>query len=1022
MIWDIERINQMARVRRWLPYALITSLLLTAMVVISMTKQLPPRVYLDFEQDEPVGNRPYEMGWANRQEARCPTITFYNLSGWRMELQGDAIATFRPSRSQNIWNRAVGKLTYRGNGDGNSQPRVLLFPAEPIPIPNGSDCVEMWAYGNRWDWENPPDTPPVRIYVHLSDDEGEIQRILVDGVRWKEWWLLHRKLPTVAKGCHLSALEVEGGWQSEERTLFFDRVVFYEEALPALELPSRPKRNLTLLQGQSPGMNTGPGCLEFPIREETILPINIEWEFRTEVAREGGGYLLRYIGNDCELLYRFDPSQGLSGIGASIGGEPIGQLLFGGGVKFAGEGNEGELILSELRDGVIVVTYANGVAYQMRLWQKSLVIDVSYDNTDLSARGEATELSFGEIRGAQEPRTIYVPFITYGGSNPVVLMGVAGGGQHYFASIWLDWYRSGGSEPYAYPNGELTSTGVRINGGVRYNPKTDGKRNDLFERVFVTVSPTFEEVLPVIPNPVGFNARLAIDKLWQESWGPEDYGREIERSRTLRAYGIAELIQCNHEITWRDGGESFTLRTRAAPGKGGDEALQKHLAHQKSMGWYAGLYTNYCDFAPVNEYWNSDYVQRVSDGNWRSAWPRCWALKPPAAVMFEERLAPIIKGKFHPDGVQVSAYTDVHTAVAPWNYCDYDSRVPGAGTFAQTFYCYGELLRRDSRIYEGPVFSEGTYQWLYAGLADGNYGLTYNGRPIARESLLPTFFLREIHSKECEIGMAWTDWFLQGIADWQLDTDAAIDRFLLHEIAYGTNGWLVEEKFGMQRVCRSYYMLQRLQSRYGLLQPTEISYWNGDELVSTSEAIVMDLPTKRRQMYISYPNGLRIWINDWTGGSGPESIWPVQLDGITYEIPPAGWLAVQGSSFVTFSAMVEGRKVDYLRDIGELRGQGPLMYIDGRGNLTEFPEVKAKGAIAVRLVSQSQVEVIDISKGDGFGLNHPFGVEGIAVKCDVFDIQGNALGTTEIQEGQDYCWINSKPDGHLYLISYSSGS
>ncbi|TLN06278.1 hypothetical protein FDZ71_11085, partial [bacterium] len=309
------------------------------------------------------------------------------------------------------------------------------------------------------------------------------------------------------------------------------------------------------------------------------------------MAREGGGYLLRYIGNDCELLYRFDPSQGLSGIGASIGGEPIGQLLFGGGVKFAGEGNEGELILSELRDGVIVVTYANGVAYQMRLWQKSLVIDVSYDNTDLSARGEATELSFGEIRGAQEPRTIYVPFITYGGSNPVVLMGVAGGGQHYFASIWLDWYRSGGSEPYAYPNGELTSTGVRINGGVRYNPKTDGKRNDLFERVFVTVSPTFEEVLPVIPNPVGFNARLAIDKLWQESWGPEDYGREIERSRTLRAYGIAELIQCNHEITWRDGGESFTLRTRAAPGKGGDEALQKHLAHQKSMGWYAGLYT-----------------------------------------------------------------------------------------------------------------------------------------------------------------------------------------------------------------------------------------------------------------------------------------------------------------------------------------------------------------------------------------------------------------------------------------------
>jgi hypothetical protein len=45
---------------------------------------------------------------------------------------------------------------------------------------------------------------------------------------------------------------------------------------------------------------------------------------------------------------------------------------------------------------------------------------------------------------------------------------------------------------------------LRINGGIRYHPKTDGKRNDLFERIFVTVSPNFEEVLPVIPNPKEF--------------------------------------------------------------------------------------------------------------------------------------------------------------------------------------------------------------------------------------------------------------------------------------------------------------------------------------------------------------------------------------------------------------------------------------------------------------------------------------------------------------------------------------
>ena len=76
------------------------------------------------------------------------------------------------------------------------------------------------------------------------------------------------------------------------------------------------------------------------------------------------------------------------------------------------------------------------------------------------------------------------------------------------------------------------------------------------------------------------------------------------------------LTQCNHEITWRDGGESFTFREAAAPGKGGDEALKQYVAAQRSLGWRSGLYTNYTDFAPVNAYWDTDRVMRRSDGNW----------------------------------------------------------------------------------------------------------------------------------------------------------------------------------------------------------------------------------------------------------------------------------------------------------------------------------------------------------------------------------------------------------------------
>lgn len=100
------------------------------------------------------------------------------------------------------------------------------------------------------------------------------------------------------------------------------------------------------------------------------------------------------------------------------------------------------------------------------------------------------------------------------------------------------------------------------------------------------------------------------------------------------------------------------------------------------------------------------------------------------------------------------------------------------------------------------------------------------------------FDLYQIHTKECDIGMGWTANFGEGIPDWQAPTnlDRTIDRFILHTLAYGHIGWLVEEAHGIARTCRSYYMLQQVQARYGLEQPVRIAYWDGAKLCSVSEA------------------------------------------------------------------------------------------------------------------------------------------------------------------------------------------
>jgi hypothetical protein len=969
------------------------------------------------DPNEKPGERPYEMVWANRQEPAPPTLRFDDLRGWTMQVEGGAQAILQVSRAQNVWNRPIAKLRYKGGGKPGSPVIRVLLP-QPVALPDGADCVEMWAYGNRWDWVNPPDTPPVTLLLNLRDADGKPFQVQVDYVRWEEWWLMHRKLPAgIRFPATLASMEFRGGWQPEWREIFLDSIRFYKESLAPLRVAPRPKRNLTLFAGQSPGANTGEGKLPFPTREETILPMHMSGPYRNETtALKGGTYIFTYSGGEGTLRYSFDPAQGLSGIRAEFNGAPVGRLMDGAGVKTGEKTAGGKLKSAHVQRGVVSAEYDDGTILRLRVKQKSLIVDV------INPTGQAADLSFGQASGVKDPRTLWMPYITYGGSHPSFLISKAGRAQ-VFTSLWPDWYRSNGSELYgAEQAGKDTA---RINGGVRYNLCTDGKRNPMFERLFLTVSPMLEEVMPVVPNPVGLHAKEAADRLWQESWGPDDFQKQAKRSEMLRAYGIEKLIQCNHEISWRDGGESFTLRVHAAPKKGGDEAQRRYIAHQRRLGWYSGLYTNYTDFSPVNEHWTPDAVQRDSSGEWRSAWPRCWAEKPLKAVEWDALLAPQIEAKYRTN----SAYTDVHTAVAPWGYCDYDARLPGAGTFAQTFYAYGELLRNDSRVYGGPIFSEGTYQWLYAGLADGNYGHTYDGRTAGADMLLPIFDLYQIHTKECDIGVSWTSFFCDAIPNWRApeNIDRAMDRFLLTTLAYGHIGWLVEEEHGIGRTCRSYYMLQQVQARYGLKTPRRIAYWDGKTLRSVSEAVLMDLPRTRRQLYIEYPGGLQLWLNDH-----PSEEWRVRVGGQTLALPPAGWAATeemgkrgngvtksqrptpnaQRLALLSYSALHGAGKADYLRS-------DAYVYLDGRGQWFQTPEAGSNGALAITKTAKNRLRVIHISGDGDFMIRRPYGMAGTVTECRAYDVAGKDLGAAKTHDSGAETYVEPVKDAIRYELAFS---
>jgi hypothetical protein len=942
-------------------------LLLSPLLAAQPQKTVP--AINDVEAWQQVGQQPYEMTWTQRQEHPKTLVDFEDLTGWTLELYDGAEGELRRSREQQMWGMYVAKFWYRGTASGS---RIVARPPKPVPIPERFDSIELWGYGNRWAWVRDETTPPAVVSVIINDARGREFTIQLTDINWKQWWLIHRRVPKetleqMVWPASFAGLEISKIRHTEPRYFYCDSLAFYTEQLGPLEFKPQPQRNLRPYRGQIAGLNTGTGKLPFPTREETILPENFEREFRTRVRQLGPRtFEFVYEGRDARVVYQYAPgTANLGEITASVnGGAPL-KPMDGGGVRFADAPEKAapscELLWAALSGEVVEARFRCGsrlVEYNLQLWQKSLVLDVWCDG------GEATELSFGRVSGLSNPRLITIPYLTYGSSNPRVAM-AGSPDKPIFISVWFDWYRSNASEPYFAAEPKVTADSAEINGGMRYIPKTDGLRNNLYERIFITVSPRYEETLPTIPNPPSLRQQEGKQVVWTVT-EPRSFRQDHERSRRIRSYGLDKIMQHSHEVTWRDEGDSFTMRLRAAPQKGGDAMLAWYIRAQNELGWLQGVYTNYTDFSPTNTNWNPDFVQRTPEGEWRRAWPRNYALKPAKAVEMDEYYAPRIKQKF---GVRMS-YTDVHTAVAPWRYCDYDARVPGAGTFAATFYAYGQLLLNDQRIY-GPTQSEATYQWMYAGLESGSYGWVYTNVNLLTHPPDPAFKLYKIHPLEASYGMGYTHYYLDRLdPKWKESPRRRdyVDLFLATTIAYGNLGWLVtdwglDDPLGVEVMTRSYYMLQQLQQQYAFVRPRRIEYAGADgRMLDPSHAHSTGAIAGSR-IHVEYENGTHVWVNRASQGT-----WTVRDSaGRDFRLPPSGWLAWNTAvGLLEFSAEIEGRRVDYVR-------APEYEFLDGRGQWTEYGRLGATGSVVRRDREGGVIELIDIYGNQRIVLQAPAG-------------------------------------------------
>ncbi len=511
---------------------------------------------------------------------------------------------------------------------------------------------------------------------------------------------------------------------------------------------------------------------------------------------------------------------------------------------------------------------------------------------------------------------------------------------------------------------------------------------DCFERLFVTAAPRFEDVLPNIANPRSPWFDVMGDRLWV-AHGASNRESDYAHWASMARLGMDKIVITDHETSWRDGGESFTLRTRTAPGKGGDGSQAWYAKALQDLGYVYGIYNTYTEVTPVNEFWDENYVARTPEGQLRPSWPRCYNLKPARAVEIEARLAPIIEEKFHLS----TAYCDVHTAIPPWYYTDFDARVPGAGTFASTLYAYGEIMLSQKATWDGPVYSEGNAHWYYLGLTDGSYGQDQAAR-LPNNPWLVDFDLLKMHPHGVGFGMGGPTMFYPhnegfGVGDQRV---RRLDRFLAATIAFGHTGFFVQD-LRIPGAARSYFMLQHLGKHYAAETAESIRYANSDgSLLTTSQAVATG-DYKRSQIRTTYSNGLVTIVNGntdetWACPVDNKVLRALSHDGDTMDLAPNGYLAYLMKSgdpvLLVLSNGIDGHRVDYA-DTPE------HVFVDGRGEFTRFAKAATTGSFAAIYDGEGGAEVIPYSPGDGMAVS----LAGQAAEAVALDNDRNIIGPVE---------------------------
>lgn len=896
---------------------------------------------------------------AGRTEREKVNFGFEDLTGWKLSYpKGMVDARFTLSREEPLWDNYVGRLELNhGAVKWDPAAEVVLTPPESFMIGEDFNAVNVWAFGTPWKAAN---RPRLMVSFRLTDADGRPHEFALRSVdqgwpHWDGWSIWHKALPeTVKAPARLDGI-VFTGTNEPHKVLYLDSLSFYkmsEKMLADARVPSW-------------------GELGLPVRPETILPTPVKPSAST--LKQTGEKKWQFASP--RLTVDVEAAGGTLGdIKAIFNGKTFHPALNGGfywadGSKLIPPASplvKAELTSARIDGSRLSLDWlydVNGskqpAKWQLELKNNSLVIDLS------TANGTAAQVKTGGIHQLAGT-VVEVPYMVIRGwRQPSEGPGIFCGDGIYISSLF-DWYnsdasalfsecssRSGGRWEFNQSLGDTTwvadgspkkkdetASTYLINGGAAYDLKTDGTRNPVRERIFLTIDERFDAVLPNIPNPPHRYLKETAEDVWATRMAYEPrprqdfFDRELAMWQEMHALGARKLNVRYHGDLFRvyvprRNGDPITFIEDIEPLIGGDEGLVKLFTGLGALGFRAGLYTDHTLLSPLSyDAWDEDYLTLNVKRDWVYGSSGHHQVKNSRMRNLQKHYNQIFKKKFNP----TCSYLDQLTCPPPWRYTDFDARVPGAGMFSAAYRAFVESLRMEIDDF-GPVLSEGISQWLFAGICD-NYAQTQR----ADIHVMPDFQLRKIHELSNDCGYHMSLFNFKGSG---LKPEENIHKALAYEYAYGNTGHIYGGYHGSpyerapDYMIKSYFMIQPMQRFYALIPAGRILYNVGGKLAPVEDAVKAGT-LDNNQVKVSYANGAETAANLHS-----KDHFRVQLHDREFLLPPNGFAFYLPGKGLSYSALIDGVRAD-------LTQAGDFFYADNFGAARQAGFLTASEAYIVR--------------------------------------------------------------------------